>query len=77
MWHVTRQCPLRRQQNFLMAEWLGWASQGHENNLMYCHDLEVMGSNPGRAELMVHSTSVKIILELKKKTQLTLKVLNF
>ena len=26
-----------------MAEWLGRASQGYE---MYCHNLEVMGSNP-------------------------------
>ena len=33
-----------------MAEWLGRASHGHE---MYCHDLEVMGSNPGRDELDV------------------------
>ena len=31
-----------------MAQWLGWASQGHEP---YCHDLEVMGSNSGRVEL--------------------------
>ena len=38
-----------------MAEWLGRESQGHE---MYCHDLEVMGSNPGKVELWVWSTSV-------------------
>ena len=38
-----------------MAEQLGQASQGHE---MYCHDLEVMGSNCGQVELGVHSTSV-------------------
>ena len=30
-------------------------SQGHG---MYCHDLEVMSSNPDRVELRVHSTSV-------------------
>ena len=33
-----------------MAEWLEQASQWHE---MYCHDLEVMSSNPGRVELEV------------------------
>ena len=38
-----------------MAEWLEQASQWHE---MCCHDLEVMNSNPGRAELGVLSTSV-------------------
>ena len=37
------------------AEWLQQVSQGHE---MYCHDLEVMSSNPGWVELGVHSTSV-------------------
>ena len=36
----------------LMAKWLGWASE------MYCRDLEVMGSNPSRIELGVHSTPV-------------------
>ena len=25
---------------------------------MYCHDLEVMSSNPGQVELGVHSTSL-------------------
>ena len=35
----------------LLAEWLEQASQRHE---MYCHDLEVMSSNPGR-ELGVRS----------------------
>ena len=39
----------------LKAEWLEQASQGPE---MYCHDLEVMGSNPGEVELGVRSTSV-------------------
>ena len=39
----------------LMAEWLGRASLRYE---MYCHDLEVMGSNPGRARLWVRGTSV-------------------
>ena len=38
----------------LMVEWLEQASQWHE---MYCHDLEVMSSNPGRVELGVHSKS--------------------
>ena len=37
-----------------MAEWLEQASQWHE---MYCHDLEVMSSNPGRVELGVLGTS--------------------
>ena len=37
-----------------MAEWLEQASQWHE---MYCHDLEVMSSNPGQVELGVRSTS--------------------
>ena len=34
----------------LMAEWLEQASQWQE---MYCHDLEVMSSNPDRVELGV------------------------
>ena len=38
-----------------MAKWLEQASQRHE---MYCHDLKVMSSNPGRVELWLHSTSV-------------------
>ena len=38
-----------------MAEWIGRASQGHT---VYCHYLEIMGSNPGRVELGVHSASV-------------------
>ena len=37
-----------------MAEWLEQAFQCHE---VYCHDLKVMGSNPGRVQLAVHSTS--------------------
>ena len=36
------------------TEWLGQASQGHE---MYCHDFEVMGSNPSRVKLGVCSAS--------------------
>ena len=39
----------------LMAEWLEQASQWHE---VYCHDLEVMSSNPCQVQLGVHSTSV-------------------
>ena len=39
----------------LMAKWLEQASQWHE---LYCHDLEVMSSNPGRVELLVHGASV-------------------
>ena len=35
---------IKRWQESLMAEWLGWVSEGYE---MYCHDLEVIGSNPG------------------------------
>ena len=30
---------------------------------MYCHDLEVMSSNPSRVELGVHSTSVQVVLD--------------
>ena len=40
-----------------MAEWLGLASLGYE---IYCHDLEVMGSNPEQIELAVHRTSVAL-----------------
>ena len=39
----------------LMAEWLEQVSQWHEK---YCHDLEVMSSNPNWVEPWVHSTSV-------------------
>ena len=46
--------------NSLMAEWLGWASQGLE---MYCHDLEFMGSTPGWVKLGVCSTSIQVALE--------------
>ena len=35
-----------------MTKWLDQASQSHE---MYCHDLEVMRSKPGRVELGVRS----------------------
>ena len=41
-----------------MAEWLEQASQWHE---MYCHDLEVMSSNPGRVELGVRIRSTSVI----------------
>ena len=44
----------------LMAEWLGRASQEHEN---YCHDLEVMDLNPGQVELRVCSTSIECVLD--------------
>ena len=37
----------------LMANWLGWACQGHE---IYYHDLEVLGLNLDQVELGVHST---------------------
>ena len=39
-----------RREKSLMAKWLEQASQRHE---MYCHDLEVMSSNPGWVELEV------------------------
>ena len=39
----------------LMAEWLGQVSQGDK---MHCHELEVMGSNPGRVDRGMCSTSV-------------------
>ena len=37
-----------------MAQWLGWASQGHE---MYYHDLEVMSLNSSWVEFKMHSQS--------------------
>ena len=37
-----------------MAKWLEQASLWYE---MYCHDLEVMSSNPSRVEFGVRSTS--------------------
>ena len=43
------------RQKSLMAEWLEQASQWHE---MYCHDLEVMSSNPSWVKLGMRSTSV-------------------
>ena len=50
-----------------MAEWLELASQGHE---MYCHDLEVMSSNPDQVELGVQNiclscTGTKYIIYTK------------
>ena len=44
----------------LMAKWLEQAFQWCE---MHCYDIEVMSSNPGRAELGVRSTSVASIQE--------------
>ena len=38
-----------------MAKWLRAGVSVHE---MYCHDLEVMSSNPARVELGVRSTYV-------------------
>ena len=32
---------------------------------MYCHDLEVMSSNPGQVKLRVRITSVQVALEPK------------
>ena len=46
---------LKRHKYFMMAYWLEQASQWHE---VYCHDLEVVSSNPGRVEPGVRSTSV-------------------
>ena len=46
----------------LIPKWLGPASQGYK---LYCHDLEVMGSNPGQTELRVCSTSALSLLEPK------------
>ena len=39
----------------LVAKWLEQTSYGCE---IYCHDLEVVSSNPIRIELGMHSTSV-------------------
>ena len=47
MWRVWI-CVLVCENEHLVRQW-------HE---MYCHDLEVMSSNPGRVELGVRSTSV-------------------
>ena len=41
-----------------MAGWLEQGSQWHE---MYCHDLEVMSSNPSRVELGVRSSSTSVL----------------
>ena len=43
-----------------MAEWLALAPQGQK---MYCHDLEVMGSNTAQGKLGVRSASFEVILE--------------
>ena len=42
------------QNQSLMTEWLVQVSQWHK---MYCHDLEVVSSNPSQGELGVRSTS--------------------
>ena len=44
----------------MKVEWLGQPSQGCE---MYCHDLEVMGSNLVLLKLGVRSTSIYVIRE--------------
>ena len=46
---------LRKDVWCLIAQWLRRASQGYE---MYCHDLKVMGLNPGQIELRVRGPSV-------------------
>ena len=45
-----------------MVQWLRRASQRHE---MLCHDLEFIGSCPGRIELRprVYSTSVQVVFK--------------
>ena len=48
-------CPYWDWMKSLMAKWLEQASQWHG---MYCHNLEVMSSNPGWVELGVLGTSV-------------------
>ena len=40
-----------------MVKWLEQAFQCHET---YCHDLEVMSSNPGRVELGMHSRPTSV-----------------
>ena len=46
---------VRIMRHVCIAEWLGQMFQGWE---IYCHVLEVVGSNPSRVELGVCSTSV-------------------
>ena len=41
-----------------MTKWLEPASQWHE---MYCYNLEVMSSNPGRVEPGVRSSSRSVL----------------
>ena len=55
------------QKKSLMGEWLGWVSQGYET---YCHDMEVMGTNPSLADFELHSTSVSVVLELQNSLNL-------
>ena len=50
----------------LMAEWFEQACQWHE---VYCHDLEVMSSNPSLVKLWVRSTSVLSLTWTKNKEQ--------
>ena len=52
----------RKKGQFLMANWLGRVSQGHE---MYRHDLEVMGSNSRSGQAWGASTSAYVVLEPK------------
>ena len=49
---------------WLVAQWLKRASQGHE---MYCHDVEVVGSNPSQVKLGVHSAFVQVRYDLNIK----------
>ena len=50
---MTTQTPKEHWES-LMAQWLDHSPQWHE---MYCHDLEVMSSNPGQVKLGADSTS--------------------
>ena len=57
-----------------MAEWLEQVSQWHE---MYCHNLEVMSSNPCRVKLGVCSTSVLSRTWTKNKNKLMVPRMEF
>ena len=58
---MMRQC-ISVEQKSLMVKGLEQASQWHE---MYCHDLEVVNSNPIQIQLGAHSTSALRLLEPK------------
>ena len=45
-----------------MVQWTLHEEQVSQWYEMYCHDLEVMSSNPSRVELGVHSTSAQVML---------------